>query len=171
MRSLVKRLGMGLPNNLLPEFPAITGSLIDRSDVFKMTFVENHAKIAGLVQITKLGMFVCEHCVGTAANNVPLNALTKSLSQTIEDAVYQTVLHNWPKDFIQGSDPWPPLRTRSTRHVYLVDAPHLPGRRATCTWPTHRTQGPKPEVNLTARAAGDRTTVKKYKCWLLATVL
>jgi L-lactate permease len=31
MRSLVKRLGMGLPNNLLPEFPAITGSLIDRS--------------------------------------------------------------------------------------------------------------------------------------------
>jgi hypothetical protein len=60
--------------------------------------------------------------------------------------------------------------TWSTRHVYLVDAPHLPGRRATCTWPTHRTQGPKPEVNLTARAAGDRT-VKKYKCWLLATVL
>ena len=31
MRSLVKRLGMGLPNNLLPKFPAITGSLIDRS--------------------------------------------------------------------------------------------------------------------------------------------
>jgi hypothetical protein len=31
MRSLVKRLGMGLPNNLLPELPAITGSLIDRS--------------------------------------------------------------------------------------------------------------------------------------------
>eukprot|EP01047_Picozoa_sp_COSAG01_P129364 COSAG01_NODE_58815_length_303_cov_3.132353_1_plen_33_part_01 len=29
IRSLVKRLGMGLPNNLLPEFPAITGSLID----------------------------------------------------------------------------------------------------------------------------------------------
>eukprot|EP01047_Picozoa_sp_COSAG01_P059185 COSAG01_NODE_7073_length_3366_cov_10.407407_1_plen_42_part_00 len=31
MRSLVKRLGMGLPNNLLPKFPAITGSLIDQS--------------------------------------------------------------------------------------------------------------------------------------------
>jgi hypothetical protein len=39
--------------------------------------------------------------------------------------------------------------------AHLVDASHLPGRRATCTWPTHRTQGPKPEVNLTARAAGD----------------
>ena len=31
VRSLVKRLVMGLPNNLLPEFPAIIGSLIDRS--------------------------------------------------------------------------------------------------------------------------------------------
>jgi hypothetical protein len=38
MRSLVKRLGMGLPNNLLPEFPAITGSLIDRSIDLLLTF-------------------------------------------------------------------------------------------------------------------------------------
>jgi hypothetical protein len=38
MRSLVKRLGMGLPNNLLPEFPAITGSLIDRSIDLLFTF-------------------------------------------------------------------------------------------------------------------------------------
>eukprot|EP01049_Picozoa_sp_SAG25_P001808 SAG25_NODE_86_length_16515_cov_5.529996_3_plen_59_part_00 len=48
----------------------------------------------------------------------------------------------------------------------LPDRDQAFGRRATCTWPTHRTQGPKPEVNLTARAAGDRI-VKKYKCWLL----
>jgi hypothetical protein len=33
MRSLVKRLGMGLPNNLLPEFPAITGSLIEKRSI------------------------------------------------------------------------------------------------------------------------------------------
>ena len=39
MRSLVKRLGMGLPNNLLPEFPAITGSLIDRSIDLLLTFL------------------------------------------------------------------------------------------------------------------------------------
>jgi hypothetical protein len=38
MRSVVKRLGMGLPNNLLPEFPAITGSLIDRSIDLLLTF-------------------------------------------------------------------------------------------------------------------------------------
>ena len=38
VRSLVKRLGMGLPNNLLPEFPAITGSLIDRSIDLLLTF-------------------------------------------------------------------------------------------------------------------------------------
>ena len=40
MRSLVKRLGMGLPNNLLPEFPAITGSLIDRSIDLLLTFLK-----------------------------------------------------------------------------------------------------------------------------------
>ena len=40
MRSLVKRLGMGLPNNLLPEFPAITGSLIDRSIDLLLIFLE-----------------------------------------------------------------------------------------------------------------------------------
>ena len=40
MRSLVKRLGMGLPNNLLPEFPAITGSLIDRSIDLLPTFLK-----------------------------------------------------------------------------------------------------------------------------------
>jgi hypothetical protein len=38
MRSLVKRLRMGLPNNLLPEFPAITGSLIHRSIDLLLTF-------------------------------------------------------------------------------------------------------------------------------------
>jgi hypothetical protein len=42
MRSLVKRLGMGLPNNLLPEFPAITGSLIDRSIDLLLTFFEKY---------------------------------------------------------------------------------------------------------------------------------
>jgi hypothetical protein len=40
MRSLVKRLGMGLPNNLLLEFPAITGSLIDRSIDLLLTFLK-----------------------------------------------------------------------------------------------------------------------------------
>ena len=40
MRSLVKRLGMGLPNNLLPQFPAITGSLIDRSIDLLLTFLK-----------------------------------------------------------------------------------------------------------------------------------
>ena len=40
MRSLVKRLGMGLPNNLLPKFPAITGSLIDRSIDLLLIFLE-----------------------------------------------------------------------------------------------------------------------------------
>ena len=40
VRSLVKRLGMGLPNNLLPEFPAITGSLIDRSIDLLLIFLE-----------------------------------------------------------------------------------------------------------------------------------
>ena len=40
MRSLVKRLGMGLPNNLLPKFPAITGSLIDRSIDLLLTFLK-----------------------------------------------------------------------------------------------------------------------------------
>jgi hypothetical protein len=44
MRSLVKRLGMGLPNNLLPEFPAITGSLIDRSiDLLLIFFKKQYA--------------------------------------------------------------------------------------------------------------------------------
>jgi hypothetical protein len=43
MRSLVKRLGMGLPNNLLPEFPAITGSLIDRSIDLLLIFLKKYA--------------------------------------------------------------------------------------------------------------------------------
>eukprot|EP01047_Picozoa_sp_COSAG01_P058299 COSAG01_NODE_6853_length_3468_cov_28.165331_3_plen_61_part_00 len=47
MRSLVKRLGMGLPNNLLPKFPAITGSLIDRSIDLLLTFLNLFKNMPG----------------------------------------------------------------------------------------------------------------------------
>ena len=48
MRSLVKRLGMGLPNNLLPQFPAITGSLIDRREHVKPSISRE-----GFVSVTR----------------------------------------------------------------------------------------------------------------------
>eukprot|EP01047_Picozoa_sp_COSAG01_P076942 COSAG01_NODE_13683_length_1548_cov_23.537612_2_plen_98_part_01 len=43
--------------------------------------------------------------------------LSHGMQQGVEDAIYNAILRNHPKDFVAGKDSWPTLRTTKDKHA------------------------------------------------------